>query len=719
MSLTSTSQVSDEGQSLSSALSESTETLCDEKEGSRNLDYELTCGDETPSNSRPSTPSTQGLMSKESSFCDEIANPVVITSTGVVVPCVPSENLPKCSSISESIYSSPTRIETSASLLKRLGRNVPPPLQITSHMETVSPPTVKSPWHWPVGSSGSTDSLKTPVTRSNPFNQLPNSPAPSSASQTIRKLLTCAKEKISPITSPSYTPNISLEKSPVPAEEAGVDNKLPPSSFPLSVSTAMLTESKTSAVSSSGDSVETQSSSGFAVRPRDQAKVGSTSPTSIDTHSMSESQRLLLPSILNRRRASWAYGSKQEDVVGSKSTGGTTAGTTSSATLVRQQGSGKKLEPKLSVSDLITSFNQSQVPGAAIATVTTATGTSSLIKPSSVKKFSVGTLYQHDAGTVTTVPGSSAPSTVITSTAKAQKSFSEKDKTIFKPVTASIQVFQKGPVIPSTITASNSSGTQQRSTEGVPAATSTRPRPHHFSWDIRALPRLPEDVNSPPPEDSGTNNSSLLLSSADSKVPTEALALAANAKESAVKEKTELTKTLAFDTAKDRESSATDSLAGVRSGSVSSDTGCSSSSDLSDKSSSDAEGPEKALALSSLDRRRCDPSRQVTGDNLTVKTVVGEPTAPVGWVGRPRSFSVQADISFLAQPWNRVCTGSVARAFEKFGTKVESDSSTGSSSPSTAPSNVAASSPPLSSGNNTTSHYTQRGRRQSTPGLFK
>jgi len=433
---------------------------------------------------------------------------------------------------------------------------------------------------------------------------------------------------------------------------------------------------------------------------------------------MTESQRQLLPSILNRRRASWAYGSKQEDVAGSKSTGGTTAVPTSSATLVRQQGLGKKLEPKLSVSDLITSFNQSQLPGAAIATVTTATGTSSLIKPSSVKKISVGTLYQHDAGTVATVPTSSASSTAISSTAKAQKSFSEKDKTVFKPVTASIQVFQKGSALPSTTTASNSSGTQLRSTEGVPVAVSTRPRPHNFSWDIRALPRLPEDVNSPPPEDSGTSNSSLLLASADSKVSTGPLA-ATNAKEAAVKEKTELTKTLALDTAKDRESSATDSLAGVRSGSVSSDTGCSSSSDLSDKSSSDAEGPEKALALSSLDRRRCDPSRQVTGDNLTAQAVVGEPAASVGWVGRPRSFSVQADISFLAQPWNRVCTGSVARAFEKFGTKVESDSGTGSSSPSTAPSTVAASSPPLSSGNTTTSHYTQRGRRQSTPGLFK
>ena len=77
-------------------------------------------------------------------------------------------------------------------------------------------------------------------------------------------------------------------------------------------------------------------------------------------------------------------------------------------------------------------------------------------------------------------------------------------------------------------------------------------------------------------------------------------------------------------------------------------------------------------------------------------------SSPVSWTGRPRSFSVQSEISLLAQPWNRVCIGSVARAFEKFGTKVDVDTS-GSSG--------------INSSSSTSS--TLRSRRQSTPGPFK
>lgn len=728
--------------SLSTALSESTETLCDEKEAAC-----LQAEEVTPSNSRPASPKPNKLWEAEES---ENKKP---------------ESLPS------------TRAEAVASSLKRLSRVGPPPLQMPSSSEILTPPVIKSPWNWP--SAMEPPSITSRTTSSN---EAPNSPTPSPILFN-RKLMTssAAVEQRAPSTSlapPSSlnhppekeaksplqpllkdqrltetvrqhfahsvpVPVATLEEerastveipkprlasaSSTPTEQQSADtfrskysasslssnNSTDPSRPRFSPSSAStltgqksvdtvsstpstwtreehpngdtairsrtllatvtLSEQKSNVTGESKNSppslaslstiltqqpsetrlrsqnpstvaqtlTENEQQSKEPARPRQFTRTD-TVPAPIDTSLLSESQQRMLPSILNRRRASWAYGSKQEDVA--------------AAPPVRPV-VGKKIEPKLSVSELITSFSHSQVPGtAAVATATVVSpANTGLIKPSSVKKLSVGTLFQHDAAT--------------TSTVSSNKNIVGKEKAIFKPVAASIQAFEKSSFVPSS-TAPSSLTSTQRSTD-VP----TRSRPHHFSWDVRALPRLAEDVCSPPSE--GPSMSSALI------VPEEKTA-------NQIQQQTKKSDSA---TTMELKSTESDADFGPRSGSVSSDTGCSSSSDLSDRSSED---------VSDRSPRRSkvgNGGKSGSGEPELMEEVVTEPQA--GWTGRPRSFSVQADISFLAQPWNRVCTGSVARAFEKFGTKVESDSST-------APSTSGAS-----------GYLAQRSRRQSTPGPFK
>ncbi|KAK2705958.1 probable serine/threonine-protein kinase DDB_G0278665 isoform X2 [Artemia franciscana] len=101
----------------------------------------------------------------------------------------------------------------------------------------------------------------------------------------------------------------------------------------------------------------------------------------------------------------------------------------------------------------------------------------------------------------------------------------------------------------------------------------------------------------------------------------------------------------------------------ARSGSVSSDTGCSelSSDALSDRSST--------ASVSNWENGEKRPeTKTAETQTSSLEDIIGSGD----WRVRNRSNSVQADLSFIAQPWGRVCTGSVARAFEKFGSK-ESD----------------------------------------------
>jgi len=317
--------------------------------------------------------------------------------------------------------------------------------------------------------------------------------------------------------------------------------------------------------------------------PKAAAALKTANAASIDTSSLTDDQRNILPSILNRRRASWAYGSKQEDI----------ATTPTFA---------KKGEVKLRVCDLINNFNQSSA-----VTPTVSLTDDKLPAPSKIKLpvFSVDTTKERIATAV----------------------FSDKEKAVFKPLANSIQAFQKN------------SRTH-----------------HHLSWDARTLPRLPEDTVC-----STEDIQQQIKAHAAPPVPP----LLPESSESSI----------------------------PRSGSVSSDTGCSSSSDLSDRSSE--EGPERRdpVADTEVELPETEASE---AEELETEDAV----APLNWSGRPRSLSVQSDISLLVQPWNRVCIGSVARAFEKFGTKVEDQPIQ-----------------PLASATTPAMTNNLRSRRQSTPGL--
>lgn len=254
------------------------------------------------------------------------------------------------------------------------------------------------------------------------------------------------------------------------------------------------------------------------------------------------------------------------------------------------------------------------------------------------------------------------------------KAISEKEKSIFKPLATSIQAFQKNWVASGTPALATTSAASATGPLGLPqekrsGEAATRSRTHHLSWDVRALPRLPEDAVCP--------------SRIAEEPSTPSIVEPADGPEGAkVKELVSAPET--------------EEDFGLRSGSVSSDTGCSSSSDLSDRSS------DEGLDGTAPDGQSDDPKMADQDDQFGPETdlIEGAITSPqVNWTGRPRSFSVQSEISLLAQPWNRVCNGSVARAFEKFGTKVEGDA-TSSNSPSSA-------------------NRSLRSRRQSTPGPFK
>ena len=367
------------------------------------------------------------------------------------------------------------------------------------------------------------------------------------------------------------------------------------------------------------------------------------SSTSIDTASLSDSQRQLLTSCLTRRRASWACGSRQED--------GSSIITVPSISVSKQP------ETKLSVSELITSFNKCKQPGNATNSPATVISNTSLFKPSNVKKLTVGSIFHQNSPVLP--PGLSSSGKVM----------SEKDKTVFKPVSTSIQVFQNNlPITPVATPTSLLMGTVQRNLEVL-----SRPR---SSWEVRALPRLPEDtVCSLRQEDQIT---SVVSESGVDKVSEDKIL-------EDPKEKT----VTAVEVEEDY---------GLRSGSVSSDTGCSSSSDLSDRSSDEGLDANREHRRKKTSGRECGNGSEPEADLIEGALT----SSPVSWTGRPRSFSVQSEISLLAQPWNRVCIGSVARAFEKFGTKVDVDTS-GSSG--------------INSSSSTSS--TLRSRRQSTPGPFK
>lgn len=300
----------------------------------------------------------------------------------------------------------------------------------------------------------------------------------------------------------------------------------------------------------------------------------------------------------------------------------------------------------------------------------------------------------------------------------------DKDKVTFKPLSTSIQAFQKN-FTPLSTTAPSCSlviGGMTSSSGPSSSSSSIRARPHHLSWEVRALPRLPED--------SVTQEETVALPSSSSSSSSSSMMSADEKAKSLVDKTLPLEDVTKEKTLKGVGPADVEEDCGLHSGSISSDTGCSSSSDLSDRSSD--EGLDAVTR--ELDSKQ---KRGAVGNNSqteTAKEAAGqfgngsEPETdliegalsgpPVSWTGRPRSFSVQSEISLLAQPWNRVCNGSVARAFEKFGTKVESDvspsctahhgsSSSSSSSTSTTATAAAAATGP------------HRSRRQSTPGPFK
>ena len=520
------------------------------------------------------------LSESTETLCDETAVPDEITPSNSR-PETPTEELnirkaavvdveedpPPPPVMKEEVLSS--RADAVASSLKRLSSNGPPtPLKMPAP-ESLSPALGKSAWNWPTTGSILLDGSKSPVSPLAGFSARRHSAFPLSSPSPVKE-----KQQQIP-TSP-------------PADESKTTDPTPPLSPPA------------------------------VVKP----------PTSaIDTTSLTESQRQLLTSCLNRRRASWACGTRQEDVPSSIMAG---------ASVVSMMASKQNEASKLSVSELITSFNQCQVPGAT-ATVTSASATTGLVRPSSVKKMTVGSIF-HQQETVAS-PAASSISKIV----------SEKEKTVFKPVSTSIQVFQKnlpaGAPTSTSLVVAAAAGVQRSTAEA-----STRPRSHH--WDVRALPRLPEDAVCSSREE-------------EEDPPEEA------------KEKSSIT------------ASEVEEDFGLRSGSVSSDTGCSSSSDLSDRSSDEGLDATREPRGRRKGKNGSEPEADLIEGALT--------SPPASWTGRPRSFSVQSEISLLAQPWNRVCIGSVARAFEKFGTKVDGDAAN-----------------PL--GASSSQH---RSRRQSTPGPFK
>lgn len=634
---------------INKVLSESTETLCDETETATQPD------EITPSNSRSETPT------QERSLKDSLVPAIVVRveeeeeeedppiASNPVDVATPKEEVKL---IPEPVSS---RADAVASSLKRLSSNGPPPLKMPTHpSESLSPAIGKSGWNWPTASSILLDGAAAH-----------SSPSSSSSSN--------SKSPVSPTISAGYSARKHLafpSSSPVTALK---ENKPSPTSPSPPSTDESMTTVRSSIISASSSACSTPSIAPTAAAgpsPVEKPKPPTPASTaSIDTASLTDSQRQLLTSCLNRRRASWACGTRQEDV-------SSITNATSTHSMM-----GKQAETKLSVSELITSFNQCQLPGAsAVATAAAATSTTvpcvSLVRPSCVKKMSVGTIF-HQGETATVSSAASTPSS-----SSISKIVSEKEKTVFKPVSTSIQVFQKNlltaPVATSTslVAAAAAAGVQRSSA----AEVSTRPRSHHLlSWDMRALPRLPEDsiCSSPRQEEEATTDAKNPPSSEEAKDPKSTAITASEVEEDF----------------------------GLRSGSVSSDTGCSSSSDLSDRSS------DEGLDATREPRRR-NKGGGVGRDNGSepeADLIEGALTSPpVSWTGRPRSFSVQSEISLLAQPWNRVCIGSVARAFEKFGTKVDGDVVAGP-----------ANNPLASTSSSSAAAAAHRSRRQSTPGPFK
>lgn len=355
------------------------------------------------------------------------------------------------------------------------------------------------------------------------------------------------------IIAPSITINLA-EDSPSPTVKSSDVFKLPE------------TNSEMDGINNGlNDKPKDQSDSSPASPPDDETVEKATSAASeqprspavepLDASPLTEAQRQLLNVCLNRRRASWACGRQEPHGLEVK---------LPDAVAV------KKSDSKLSVSELISSFNRGDSKLAKVEN-SSSVKHAKLSKPSFDKTEPPGAPFAHKV------------------TEKLEKAHT---------------AAQKG--------------------EG-----SSRMRLYHP--ELRALPGLPEDSDCTSPKEEAKND-------ADE----------------------------------------------TRSGSVSSDTGCSSSSDISDRSSDD-----------NLDRE-C----RFKGGAKKDSSGVSQKEEEVRF-GRPRSLSVQADASLLAQPWNRVCVGSLARAFEKFGTRVEPELQ-GRTDPQQPPNLVAL-----------------RCRRQSTPGPLK
>ena len=620
--------------SLSSALTESTETLCEqEQESTLSTSNQPECTDEiTPSNSpRSATPTQQLKESKEEEPAASILTSMDSSRNSR------NDDTIKVTPLMEEAEPTPMqRSDIVASCLKRLSRIGPPPVQVASGPSSLdssasSVSSMKSPWNWPIHT---TTNVVTSALSTGSSQCASISPNPSLGSSSSRK--SSLLSPVAPVT-PKPLPTSPLPPPMKSASADSPDSRLSDKSFtspitlnpPLPAPAMRLVETIPSTIATSTSSA-------------------------VDTSSLTENQRQLLPSILNRRRASWAYGSKQEDV------SSTTSATAHTAALF----AAKKTEPKLSVSELISNFNQSKK----IGDTTSSSSAASITKPSTVKKSSALSLLEKE----TVSPASS--STPSTSSSKV---LAEREKAVFKPLSSSIQAFQK-------VSAANANTSTVLPTAiRNPAELPSRTRPHHFAWDVRALPRLPEDTVSSPPQEEATESIASAQQQPTTKDNTTTAAAAATGKGTKEKEKTA---TAPID-------SACQAGFGLRSGSVSSDTGCSSSSDLSDRSSDEC--PDKDTQAR-RDGGRCQQDQEGINVNSTEESLTGPPAS---WQGRPRSFSVQSDISFLAQPWNRVCTGSVARAFEKFGTKVDGDVTVATSTATPA--------------------MLHRSRRQSTPVPFK
>ncbi|XP_046438155.1 serine/threonine-protein kinase Nek5-like isoform X2 [Daphnia pulex] len=602
----------DELLELNKVLSESTETLCEETGAATLLDV---MDEVTPSNSRSVTPTEEldpdtqkaqdAVPEAQSADCkekemDENSNASLQLQPDEVVKF-------------ESLV---TRADAVASSLKRLSSSGPPSSKILPS-DSISPALGKSVWNWPIPSTSLTEGggATCSTSKSHPVSPISVSPGPS------------ASQKNSP--SP---PSFNL-KDPQP------------STSPLSTDESLAVVLRSDAACTDPP----QNPPSAVVKTTDPAATmtpARMSATSIDTASLSDSQRQLLTSCLNRRRASWACGSRQEDV-------SAMINNTTSVSMSKQP------ETKLSVSELITSFNKCKKTDSTTSAAPPVIPSTGPIKPSNVKKMAVGSIFHQDSAV--SHPASTSSGKVI----------SEKEKTVFKPVSTSIQVFQKNLLTtPATTPTGLLMGTVQRNIEA-----STRPR---SSWEIRALPRLPEDtVCSPAPQEEEEEGPAITSAASESGVT--------NSSEDKL-----------IEDSKEKTITAPEEDYGLRSGSVSSDTGCSSSSDLSDRSSDEGLDGNREPRRKKTSGRECGNGSEPEAD-LIEGALTGPPAS---WTGRPRSFSVQSEISLLAQPWNRVCVGSVARAFEKFGTKVDGDTSSSNTTP------------PSTSN-------THRSRRQSTPGPFK